>query len=68
MFFSVLFEMNPSFHHRWLHRFAVLTALATLALIAIGGLVISLFTPGPHLSEPHTFKALAEAGVVMLMF
>ena len=33
--------MNPSSYNRWLHRFAVLTALATLALIAIGGLVTS---------------------------
>ena len=33
--------MNPSFHNRWLHRFVVLTALATLALIGIGGLVTS---------------------------
>src|SRR5947209_11775627 len=28
-------------HHPWLHRFALLTALATLVLIAIGGLVTS---------------------------
>jgi heme a synthase len=33
--------MTESPHNRWLHRFAVLTALATLALIAIGGLVTS---------------------------
>src|SRR5881394_1632741 len=33
--------MNPSPNQRLLHRFAVLTALATLALIAIGGLVTS---------------------------
>ena len=33
--------MNPSPNNRWLHRFAVLTALATLALIGIGGLVTS---------------------------
>jgi cytochrome c oxidase assembly protein subunit 15 len=34
--------MNPApNNNRWLHRFAVLTALATLALIAIGGLVTS---------------------------
>ena len=33
--------MNPTPNHRWLHRFAVLTALATLALIGIGGLVTS---------------------------
>jgi cytochrome c oxidase assembly protein subunit 15 len=33
--------MNESPNNRWLHRFAVLTALATLALICIGGLVTS---------------------------
>jgi cytochrome c oxidase assembly protein subunit 15 len=33
--------MNQSQDNRWLHRFAVLTALATLALIGIGGLVTS---------------------------
>jgi cytochrome c oxidase assembly protein subunit 15 len=33
--------MNESPNHRWLHRFAVLTALATLALIGLGGLVTS---------------------------
>ena len=32
--------MNPA-HNRWLHRFAVMTALATLALIGLGGLVTS---------------------------
>jgi len=41
LFFGVPFEMNSSSHNRWLHRFAVLTALATLALIGIGGLVTS---------------------------
>jgi heme a synthase len=33
--------MNPSLPQPWLHRFCVLTALATLALIGIGGLVTS---------------------------
>ena len=33
--------MNEMSHNRWLHRFAVLTALATLGLICIGGLVTS---------------------------
>ena len=33
--------MNPTQPNRWLHRFALLTALATLGLIAIGGLVTS---------------------------
>ncbi len=33
--------MNEVSDNRWLHRFAVLTALATLGLICIGGLVTS---------------------------
>jgi len=33
--------MNEVSNNRWLHRFAVLTALATLGLICIGGLVTS---------------------------
>ncbi len=33
--------MNESQNNCWLHRFAVLTAVATLALIGIGGLVTS---------------------------
>src|SRR5271170_2854457 len=34
----------------------------------IGGVVISPFTPGPHLSDLHSFEVLAEVGVVLLMF
>lgn len=33
--------MNQSSNNRWLYRFAVLTALATLGLIGLGGLVTS---------------------------
>src|SRR5215470_1244413 len=33
--------MKQTSDNHWLHRFAVLTALATLALIGIGGLVTS---------------------------
>src|SRR5215469_8602332 len=33
--------MSRSVHNSWLHRFALLTAFATLLLIAIGGLVTS---------------------------
>jgi heme a synthase len=39
--FKRLFNMARSDHNKWLHRFAVLTAIATLALIGIGGLVTS---------------------------
>jgi monovalent cation:H+ antiporter-2, CPA2 family len=34
----------------------------------VGGIAISPFTPGLHLSDIHTFHELAEAGVVLLMF
>lgn len=34
----------------------------------LGGIAISPFTPGPHLSELHTFEVFAEVGVVLLMF
>src|SRR5579863_1790871 len=34
----------------------------------LGGIVISPFTPGPHLSDIHTFELFAEVGVVLLMF
>src|SRR3984885_9675864 len=34
----------------------------------LGGIVVSPFTPGPHLSDLHSFEALAEVGVVLLMF
>jgi monovalent cation:H+ antiporter-2, CPA2 family len=34
----------------------------------LGGIVISPYTPGPHLSELHTFEVFAEVGVVLLMF
>src|SRR4051812_45788032 len=33
--------MNQPSYNRWLHRFALLTAIATLGLIGIGGLVTS---------------------------
>jgi monovalent cation:H+ antiporter-2, CPA2 family len=34
----------------------------------LGGMAISPFTPGPHLSDIHTFEVFAEVGVVLLMF
>lgn len=34
----------------------------------LGGIAISPFTPGPHLSDLHTFEIFAEVGVVLLMF
>ena len=34
----------------------------------VGGIVISPFTPGPRLVDAHSFEALADVGVVLLMF
>lgn len=34
----------------------------------VGGILISPFTPGPAISDPRTFEAFAEIGVVLLMF
>ena len=34
----------------------------------LGGIVISPFTPGLHLTDVHSFHEAAEAGVVLLMF
>src|SRR6202142_947457 len=34
----------------------------------LGGIAISPFTPGPQLSDLHTFEVFAEVGVVLLMF
>src|SRR5207244_12110304 len=33
-----------------------------------GGLLVSPLTPGPAVTEVHTFQAFAEIGVVLLMF
>src|SRR3989442_1035837 len=33
-----------------------------------GGLLVSPFTPGPSVSDVHTFELFAEIGVVLLMF
>src|ERR1700758_5413508 len=34
----------------------------------LGGIAISPYTPGPRLSDLHTFEVFAEVGVVLLMF
>lgn len=34
----------------------------------VGGIAISPFTPGPHVSDLHTFEVFAEVGVVLMMF
>ncbi len=34
----------------------------------LAGLVLSPFTPGPHVNDVHTFELMAEIGVILLMF
>jgi len=34
----------------------------------VGGIVIGPFTPGPTVSDVHTFELLAEIGVILLVF
>jgi monovalent cation:H+ antiporter-2, CPA2 family len=34
----------------------------------LGGMAISPFTPGPQLSDLHTFEVFSEVGIVLLMF
>jgi len=34
----------------------------------LGGIVVSPFTPGPRISNMHSFEVFAEVGVVLLMF
>ena len=34
----------------------------------VGGILVGRFTPGPTVSDIHTFELFAEIGVVLLMF
>jgi monovalent cation:H+ antiporter-2, CPA2 family len=34
----------------------------------LAGLLLSPFTPGPHVTDVHTFELMAEIGVILLMF
>lgn len=34
----------------------------------VGGILISPFTPGPAVSDVHTFEVIAEIGVILLMY
>jgi len=34
----------------------------------LGGILVSPFTPGPVVSEVHTFELFAEIGIILLMF
>jgi monovalent cation:H+ antiporter-2, CPA2 family len=42
--------------------------LPVIVGFVLGGIVISPFTPGPQLSDLHSFEVFAEVGVVLLMF
>lgn len=49
----------------------VLARLARQPLIlgyVVGGILVGPFTPGPAVSDVHTFERMAEVGVILLMF
>jgi CPA2 family monovalent cation:H+ antiporter-2 len=48
--------------------FAWLTRQPLILGYVLGGILISPFTPGPFVSEVHTFELFAEIGVILLMF
>src|ERR671927_330520 len=47
--------------------FFVDLAIVFLAYV-LGGLLVGPFTPGPTVSDFHTFELFAEIGVILLMF
>jgi len=50
---------------------AILARLARQPLIlgyVVAGVLISPLTPGPSVSDPHSFETFAEIGVILLMF
>src|SRR6059058_1270832 len=68
---------DPQFFHdlAWVIVAAVAGgALAWLArqplilVYLVGGVLVGRFTPGPTVSDTHTFEVFAEIGVVLLMF
>src|SRR5580698_9788934 len=70
-------EPNPLLFRDLTYIFLAVTAGGLLAWrlrlplilgFVLGGIAVSPFTPGPHLSDLHTFEVFAEAGVVFLMF
>src|ERR1700691_1919589 len=70
-------EANPILFRDLTYIFvaAVLGGLVALRLrlplilgFVLAEILFSPFTPGPHLSDLHTFEVFAEVGVVLLMF
>jgi monovalent cation:H+ antiporter-2, CPA2 family len=70
-------EPNPLLFRDLAYIFLAATAGGLLAWrlrlplilgFVLGGIAISPFTPGPHLTNLHTFEVFAEVGVVLLMF
>ncbi len=70
-------ESNPVLFRDLTYIFvaAVLGGLAAWRLrlplilgFIVGGIAVSPFTPGPQVSDLHTFEVFAEVGVVLLMF
>jgi CPA2 family monovalent cation:H+ antiporter-2 len=70
-------EPNPLIFRDLTYIYLVATAGGFLAWalrlplilgFVVGGIFISPFTPGLQISDVHMFQALAEAGVVLLMF
>ena len=47
---------------------AWLTRQPLLLGYVLGGILVSPFTPGPVVSELHTFELFAEIGIILLMF
>ena len=70
-------QPNPVFFEDLAIVFLAAVAGGVLARIAgqplilgyvLGGIAIGPFTPGPTISESHTFELFADIGVILLMF
>jgi CPA2 family monovalent cation:H+ antiporter-2 len=68
---------DPVIFHDLAYVFVAAVLGATVAWLArqplilgyvAGGILIGPFTPGPVVSDVHTFEVVAEVGVVLLMF
>jgi len=68
---------DPQFFHDLAWVIVAAVVGGTLAWLArqpvllgylVGGVLVGRFTPGPTVSDTHTFELFAEIGVVLLMF